>query len=347
MSTENQAQAESAAPDEITIDTIKDRLVGTVKQLRAILTDAQTGLGEIQVIADGFVASGKPVQVKFGEQLLSHIEKAAAVLDVAASIDNIKLAWSETKVLVADMDSEISDIRVLFEQISSAAARNQIAYARPLSPIFPDFVDGQSDTFVCRNNTDAVRSRIKFIIDGGETTGVAVLTMLKTDSIGIAGINTFYFSDFFELCDSVHGRKLQLAGGSPDGVFVYRAVMQLAIDLADSLVSQFGSLDDTIFHGNTRGDGLRNHSEEIADPDSIVVVDSEDSLDEATDVDEDPEPRVVDPDAGGAFEVDASLEESADAAPDDVDPATGLSDDLESPEAVDELSDAFGNPVEA
>lgn len=337
--------SENQNAEEVTIDTIKLKLVGLRKQILEIHSTSSSSLSEIQGIADSFKASGKPVQMKFGDQILSHVESAAIVLDLSAVADEIRAVYGDIKVLIAAIEESAGpseDLEAELEVLRGIAADNtkvQIALLRPRSPIFPANEQAVTDVFVCHNEPTAVGSRIEFIVDrDGDAIGVAVKS---SNNIDESIINRFYFSDYYELCDKVCGRELVVDETSNDGVFVYRAVVQLAVDLADSIVSQFGGLDNAL--SSTRdngGDQLRSKHESLA-PITSSVVEGEESSEDDGDFDEasGDQPDAQDAsgdqpegDAGDDFVVDESLDSDGDASPDLA---------SESSDAVDELSESF------
>jgi hypothetical protein len=332
-------------PKSPVIDEVKGTLVSLASQARTIFAGARDGLVSIQDVANELIASERPGPVKYGNRLLEALEKAEVSLDIEAFPEDLKQVWGKVRLIEAEATSELSkqleeavqessDLQVMLSDIKSSNEKTQISFVRPISGIFPEFEEAQSDTFIVSNDPDLIKSRIRFIKDNSGVIGIAVVSLMKTDG---TGLNTFYFSDYLELCDTVHGRKL-VVDGTSDGVFVYRSVMQLAVGLADLLVSQFRGLDGDITNGNHRGDGLQFSS------DVLEKVDADENAGE--DLDDGHDEDLADPSADSAeqaleeFSIDEDLTEGGDTA----DGEDSLA--IESPDGVAELADAFADALD-
>lgn len=336
MSENQQNTTAETASEVVTIDSIKLQLVNTRKRLLEIHAASTSGLAEIQGIADRFKASGKPVQMKFGEEILSHIESSVSVLDLEEIANEMRSLYGSIKLLIASSSEEAEAELEVLRSIAADNTKQQLALLRPNSPIFPANEQSVTDVFVCHNDPTAVSSRIQFIVDrDGDAIGVAVKTANNADVKPV--MNLFYFSDYYELCDKVCGRELVVDETSNDGVFVYRAVLQIAVDLADSIVSQFGGLNAMLVSSRDKGgDELSSQYENVI-PVSAGEPDEELPLEEAvvdSDADDfdDVQDASGDQPADAGFEVDESLDESSD---------SGDSLASESTDAVSELSESF------
>jgi hypothetical protein len=338
--TQHATEAANEAP---TIESIKHKLVDVRKRLLEIHASSTSGLAEIQGIADKFKASGKPVQAKFGDEILAHVETAVSVLDLATIADEMRSLYGSIKLLIASSSEETEAELEVLRSIAADNTKQQLALLRPNSPIFPANEQSVTDVFVCHNDPTAVSSRLQFIVDrDGDAIGVAVKTSTNVDAKPVA--NLFYFSDYYELCDKVCGRELVVDETSNDGVFVYRAVVQIAVDLADSIVSQFGGLNASLASSRDEGGDQLGSKYETLVPVSEGEADAEIRLAEDADapVDSDPDDFADAQDTSGdlpvdgAFEVDESLDESSDG-----------DDSLasESTNAVNELSESFDDAL--
>lgn len=280
--------------ESITLETVKTSIVEIWKNVGEIskkvdgaFNESQTGLSEIQQIADSLSKLG-PKASSFGDRLLKALEKSAAILDLdssSASLEEsrvaIKATYANVVALLRAEEEKYQQVNEVLSQVQASAERYQLHIARPQSELFGSTEENSSDVFNTVNNPDSVKSRIKFIRAlNKKVVGVAVVSA-NTSSRSIT--NYFYFINYLEQCELLLGRSLEIGEG-PDGVFVYRQAMQIAVALADALVTQFGSLDDDLLDSGSQSESAECSTDEVGDlePSNITVDEDEDFSEETS-----------------------------------------------------------------
>lgn len=297
--------AENAAAS---LSSLKDSLAKSSRDLSGIFKTAREGITEVHNVAQRLVSLGGGAAVA-GKSVIAGLEKCAIILDVEKIIPVFRESYGTASVAIntliahnEKLNEEVEDAVATCEMIrdelvASKHKYNQLLIIRPVSALYKH-IEGASDSFNVLNSVDSVQSRLKFIIDGGDVTGVAVVI---NQSTGENSVQAFYFSDYFASCDKILGFKLNLSNETPDGGFVYRAVMNIAVATADSITTAFGHLGATLDkHHSDDAHGLKFES------DDLVKAEVSESV-----------PPDIHMDAGVTQEVEDLLAGSADASVDD------------------------------
>jgi hypothetical protein len=341
---------------ELTVDDVRHHLglvVGALKgsktNIDTVIAESKAGLTAINGIADKLKGMKYEGAHRVGDLLLAGLEKSAAILDldetvsprIEQALTDLREAYALTITLVRERDQQVEQASALLESVKSTSAHTLLLLPRPQSELFGEVEEGASDSFPVINSPESVLSRLRFIQDEeGTVVGIAVFSTLDVQPV----INYFYYENYLGSCDLARGKKLEIGG--PDGMFVYQQTTSLAVSLADTLVTQFGALNAITDTGH-RSEKLQASTDELVEIDidtSETPESNNEEQGESGQAAAEPQDALDEPGSpDGSFDPNdpTTWVDELDELPSTDAPDEAVSADLESPDALAELSAEF------